>query len=174
MVIKRTNQLTGPQIWLAQGVTQTSYFFSHYKPSHYFLATLIRGKINNINISMCPILVFQWHSSMQHFIYAWILCPWHIFIFLWDKRLYLSRVKGIFLFKLDQPAVSEQCKWVLPIHSSVICHKSQGLHEDFEMLIRLSVVTSLCTFKKYNWSNFYVRLEVVKVASLPNCQRCQS
>lgn len=64
-----------------------------------------------------------------------------------DKRLHLSHVKGIFLFKTDQPHISEQCKWALPIHSSVICHKSQGLHEDFEMLIQLSMVTSLSTFK---------------------------
>ncbi len=87
---------------------------------------------------------------------------------IWDKRLHLSLVKGIFLFKLDQPAISEQCKWVLPIHSSVICHKSQGLHEDFEMLIRLSMVTSLCTFKNAADLKFHVRLKVVKVAPPPS------
>lgn len=77
--------------------------------------------------------------------------PDYFFLFflreIWDKRLYLSLVKRIFLFKLDQPAISEQCKWVLSIRCSVICHKSRGLHEDFEMLIRMSAVTSLRTFK---------------------------
>ena len=80
----------------------------------------------------------------------------------------LPRCFSLF-FKWDQPAISEQCKWVLPIHSSVICHKSQGLGEDFEMLIQLRMVTSLRTFKKkkkYSWSEVLCALE--------SCEGCLS
>ena len=86
------------------------------------------------------------------FLYSWVFFPQ------WNRRQkvifkprkgYLSLSLSFSLFfKWDQPAISEQCKWVLPIHSSVICHKSQGLGEDFEMLIQLRMVTSLRTFKK--------------------------
>ena len=88
------------------------------------------------------------------FLYSWVFFPQ------WNRRQkvifkprkgYLSLSLSVSLslfFKWDQPAISEQCKWVLPIHSSVICHKSQGLGEDFEMLIQLRMVTSLRTFKK--------------------------
>lgn len=79
---------------------------------------------------------------MQLFIY--VLSYSCIFKVLPQRNL---RQKVLFFFKIDQWQISEQCKWVLPIHSAVICHKSQGLHEHFEMLIRLRVVTSLCTFK---------------------------
>lgn len=53
--------------------------------------------------------------------------------------------KGEHPFEVKAAAISEQCKWVLSIQPSVICRKSQGLGEDFEMLIW--TVTSLCTFK---------------------------
>lgn len=71
-----------------------------------------------------------------------------------------------FSFKQGQSAISEQCKWVLSIHSSVICHKSQGLREDFEMLIRMSAVTSLCTFKNTADLSFMCAWKFLKVLPL--------
>lgn len=60
----------------------------------------------------------------------------------------------------------------------MICHKSQGLRKDFEMLIRLKAVTSLCTSKNTTDLSFMCALESCEASLLPppsprltpNCQ----
>lgn len=106
MVIKRTNQLTGPRIRPAQGVTQTYFFLTRNICIHLIL--------NQLNMSC--VLFFQ--SFIYRTLQIWLLFT-VLFIFHPCKRVlsfFSSRTGCGFLNN-----VNESCQSGV----SVICHRSQ-------------------------------------------------
>lgn len=106
MVIKRTNQLTGPRIRPAQGVTQTYFFLTRNICIHLIL--------NQLNMSC--VLFFQ--SFIYRTLQIWLLFT-VLFVFHPCKRVlsfFSSRTGCGFLNN-----VNESCQSGV----SVICHRSQ-------------------------------------------------
>lgn len=111
MVIKRTNQLTGPPLWLAHEVTQTSssffFFFYKFKLSKDYLATFIWGEKNkNVNTAICPSIPCLYATPLIVFIFL----PWNM-----RQKVIFKACKGCLSFssRASQPFlnnVNESCQ----------------------------------------------------------------